>query len=93
MGGASTHITLSATVSLQVLGAGSLHIGSRRRFARAHWSHNPLPTPPHTPTHLLQTISNLANAYAHLGRVPQLLMRDLVREALPMLQQFKPQVL
>lgn len=38
-----------------------------------------------------QTLSNLASAYAHLGRAPQLLMRGLLQEALPMLPQFKPQ--
>ena len=27
-----------------------------------------------------------------MGRVPQLLMRDLLREAMPLLPQFKPQV-
>jgi hypothetical protein len=38
-----------------------------------------------------QTISNLALAYAHLGRRPQLLMASLVKEAVPLLPQFKPQ--
>jgi hypothetical protein len=41
----------------------------------------------------LQTISNLALAYAHLGHRPQLLMALLARETLPLLPQFKPQEL
>lgn len=40
-----------------------------------------------------QTISNLALAYAHLHRAPQMLMMELLKEAQPMLGQFKPQEL
>ncbi|PSC71010.1 Tbc2 translation chloroplastic isoform B [Micractinium conductrix] len=40
-----------------------------------------------------QTISNLALAYAHLHRAPQMLISELVNEALPLLPQFKPQEL
>ncbi|KAL4426696.1 hypothetical protein ABPG77_004752 [Micractinium sp. CCAP 211/92] len=40
-----------------------------------------------------QTISNLAIAYAHLRRAPQMLMMELTSEAVPMLAQFKPQEL
>ncbi|KAL4458727.1 hypothetical protein ABPG75_013592 [Micractinium tetrahymenae] len=40
-----------------------------------------------------QTISNLGIAYAHLRRAPQMLMMELMGEALPMLAQFKPQEL
>jgi hypothetical protein len=40
-----------------------------------------------------QTVSNLANAYAHLGQQPLIMMQDLIREAMTMLPQFKPQVL
>jgi hypothetical protein len=40
-----------------------------------------------------QTLSNLAMAYAHLRRRPQLLMTMLMKEALPLLPTFKPQEL
>jgi hypothetical protein len=40
----------------------------------------------------LQTMSNLTWAYAKLDRKPLLLTQDLLKESLPLLPQFKPQV-
>jgi hypothetical protein len=73
-----------------------LHVCSRWLAAAFRcYSHNVYSPCLHRHCHSLlhlQTMSNLTWAYAKLDRKPLLLTQDLLKESLPLLPQFKPQV-